>query len=226
VSRAREVLLGTLVSLAMLSAAAAAEDGTAPASERASCGSSTSHDERSQDGGARTNVLEPLVPEIAANPYRLEAGVRPFLNRLSFSPGLGTLGKGRLFTLRVAYSPNPWLGYEASIGHNPGQATHAALHMVSAMVRHPLPGRLQPYATAGYGMMIVFPGPSLNTDPVTKNAVAVGGGLELYVRSDLALRAEMKRATVFGRQKDRDGVVAYDYVHQTIGFAFYRTVQP
>jgi hypothetical protein len=31
---------------------------------------------------------------------------------------------------------------------------------------------------------------------------------------------------VLGRQLNRDGVVAFDYLQETIGFAFYRTIQP
>jgi hypothetical protein len=73
---------------------------------------------------------------------------------------------------------------------------------------------------------MVFPGLSLNADPVTKNAVAAGGGLELYIRNDLAIRADVRHATVFGREKDRDGVVAYDYLQETIGLSFYRTIAP
>lgn len=170
--------------------------------------------------------LEALVPELAEHPYRLAPGVRPFLHRLSFSPAYGSLGSKRLFAARVTYYPNRWLGYEWSIGHNPGQSVHAALHMVSAVVRRPLAGRLQPYASAGYGMMLVFPGQSLNAAPVTKNAIAIGGGLEVYVRGDLAVRVEIRRATVLGRERDRDGIVTYDYLQQTIGLSFYRSIRP
>ncbi|HYM82505.1 MAG TPA: hypothetical protein VEY91_13970 [Candidatus Limnocylindria bacterium] len=175
---------------------------------------------------ARSDGLEPLVPEVAAHPYGVESGVRKYLHRLSFSPGYGYLGSERLFTFQVAYNPNPWLGYEGSIGHNPGQSVHAVLHTVSAILRHPFPGRFQPYVSGGYGMMMVFPGPSLNADPVTKNALAIGGGLEFYIRNDLALRAELKHATVFGSERDRDGVVIYPYLQETIGLSFYRTIEP
>jgi hypothetical protein len=170
--------------------------------------------------------LEALVPEVAHHPYRVEPGVRPFRHRLAFSPGYGALGSKRLFVARVTYHPNTWLGYEWSIGHNPGQSVHAALHMLSAIVRRPLSGRLQPYASGGYGMMLVFPGQSLNAAPVTKNALTIGGGLEFYIRGDLALRADVRRATVLGRERDRDGTVAYDYFQQTIGLAFYRSIRP
>ena len=173
-----------------------------------------------------SNGLIPLVPELAAHPYRLEPGPRRFQNRLAISPAYGSLGSERLFAFRVTYNPNPWLGYEASIGHNPGQSVHAVLHTFSAIVRRPLSGRFQPYLAGGYGMIMVYPGRSLNADPVTKNALAVGGGLECYIRSDLALRADLRHATVFGREKDHDGVVAYDYLQETIGLSFYRTIDP
>ncbi len=170
--------------------------------------------------------LEALVPEVAHHPFRVPSGVRPFRNRLSFSPGYGSLGSKDLFVARVTYHPNSWLGYEWSIGHNPGQSVHAALHMLSAIVRRPLSGRLQPYVSGGYGMMLVFPGQSLNAAPVTKNALTIGGGLEFYIRGDLAVRADLRRATVLGRERDRDGTVAYDYYQQTIGLAFYRSIRP
>lgn len=170
--------------------------------------------------------LEPLVPELADQPYRLAPGNREFLHRVSVSPGWGTFGSDRLFALRLAYNPNAWLGYEAAIGHDAGTAVHALLHTVSAVVRRPLPGRIQPYGTLGYGMIVVFPGLSVNAAPVTKNALTWGGGVELYLRSDLAVRGDLRQATVFGRQRDREGIVAYDYLEGTIGLAFYRSVRP
>ena len=44
--------------------------------------------------------LEHLVPELGARPYALDPGVRPYLHRLSISPGFGRLGTERLFLLR------------------------------------------------------------------------------------------------------------------------------
>lgn len=170
--------------------------------------------------------LEALVPELAEHPYRLPPGLRPFEHRLAFSPGYGSLGSKRLFIARVTYHPSHWLGYEWSLGHNPGQSVHAALHMLSLVVRRPLSGRFQPYAAGGYGMMLVFPGQSINAAPVTKNALTIGGGAEFYIRGDLAVRADVRLATVLGRERDRDGIVAYDYLEQTIGLAFYRSIRP
>lgn len=170
--------------------------------------------------------LTPLVPEVDAHPYRLEPGPRAYQHRLSVSPAWGSFGRDPLFALRVAYNPEPWLGWEASVAHNPGHAVHALMHSVSAIARHPLPGRVQPYLAGGYGMVIVYPGRAVNALPVTKNALAWGGGLELYVRSDLALRGDLRRATVFGGERDRAGIVAYPYTQATVGLAFYRTVRP
>lgn len=175
---------------------------------------------------ASARGLEALVPEVAQHPYRIDPGERAFLHRFSFSPAYGNLGTQRLFTFRFAYNPNRWLGYEGALSHNPGEAVHAVLHSLSAIVRHPVAGRYQPYLIGGYGMLIVFPGQSLNAASVTKNALTLGGGLEFYIRSDLAIRAEMAQATVLGKQRDRDGVVAYNYLQQTIGLSFYRSIRP
>ncbi len=169
--------------------------------------------------------LEHLVPSLAAHAYRLEPGPRPYLHRLSVSPGFGLLGDERLFVFRVAYSPNAWLGYEGTVGHNPNHAVQAIIDRFAVIARRPLPGRFQPYATAGYGMTIVLPGRSINADPVTKNALIYGGGLEFFIRGDLALRAELLGNTIIGRQQYRQGLVAYDYREETIALAFYRTLK-
>jgi len=174
----------------------------------------------------RGPALDALVPEIAADPYHLDAGPRPFVHRLAVSPGYGFFGTERLFTLRAAFNPNEWLGYEATISHNPGHAVHALLHTLTAVVRHPLSGRFQPYVAGGYGMIVVFPGRALNAAAVTKNTLTVGGGLEFYIRSDLALRADLQNATVIGKQRGRDGIVAYQYTQGTVGLAFYRSIRP
>lgn len=174
----------------------------------------------------RADGLEALVPALAHDAYAIAPGPRPYLNRLAVTPSFGLLGAKKLYVMRAAYNPNPWLGYEAEFGHTPGQAVHAVVHRLSLVVRRPLPGRLQPYVSAGYGMTIVLPGRSVNADAVTKNMLALGGGLELYIRDDLALRAEMRRSTVFGRQANRAGLVAYDYAEQTLGLAFYRSIRP
>ncbi|MBI1795914.1 MAG: hypothetical protein HYR74_02570 [Candidatus Eisenbacteria bacterium] len=175
---------------------------------------------------AGAEPVEALNPDIAAHPYHLEAGPRQFVERLSFSPGFGWLGSHRLFVFRLGYNPNQWLGYEATLGHNPGQSVHAVLHTFTAILRHPFAGRFQPYLSAGYGMMMVFPGQSLNAAPVTKNALVAGGGLEFYIRSDLALRADVRDATVFGRDTNQSGAATLQYAQETVGLSFYRTIKP
>jgi opacity protein-like surface antigen len=178
--------------------------------------------EQTEGGTAPNDGLEHLVPELADHPYTLSPGVKPFRHRIAFSPGFGWVGNQRLYTFRLSYNPNAWLGYEASLGHNPGQSVQALFHMLSAIVRFPVPGRFQPYGTVGYGMMLVFPGRTINADPVTENTLSYGGGLEFYVRNDLAVRAELRGLTVLGGARDTEGTVAYNYREATLGFAFYR----
>lgn len=221
----RWLTLGLLGALALSSAVAAQADPVPGQADSLADAAHTAAAE-STPAEAAADGIEALVPEVAHHPFRVPPGVRPFRNRLSFSPGYGTLGSKDLFVARVTYHPSSWLAYEWSIGHNPGQSVHAALHMLSLIARRPMTGRLQPYLSGGYGMMLVFPGQSLNAAPVTKNALTIGGGLEFYIRGDLAVRADLRRATVLGRERDRDGIVAYDYFQQTIGLAFYRSIRP
>jgi hypothetical protein len=185
---------------------------------------------RTADAEARASLsargLESLVPAVAQHPYHRTRRERDVPPSVRLQPAYGTLGTQGLFTFRLAYNPNRWLAYEGALSHNPGEAVHAVLHNLSAIVRHPAGGRYQPYLIAGYGMLIVFPGQSLNAASVTKNALTLGGGLEFYIRTDLAIRAEMAQATVLGKQRDRDGVVAYNYLQQTIGLSFYRSIRP
>lgn len=228
---ARASLLALLAAFALAAAPARAQDASADSSAAVAPEDSATWDAPAQAPVAkaparRKDGLEALVPELAENAYSIAPGPRPYLNRLAVTPTFGTLGTEQLFMIRIAFNPNSWLGYEAELGHNPSQAVHAILDRLSVVVRHPLPGRLQPYVTAGYGMTIVLPGRSVNADAVTKNMLTFGGGLELYIRNDLALRAEMRRSTVFGRQANREGLVTYDYAEQTLGLSFYRTLKP
>ncbi len=224
----RAGLLALVASLALAAAPAHAQDAPADsaAASEVAVGAEAASPVAPAPPAHRRDGLEALVPALAENAYTLEPGPRPFLERLAVTPAFGALGSERLFAIRVAYNPNRWLGYEAELAHNPSQAVHAIIHRLSILVRRPLSGRLQPYVTAGYGMAVVLPGRSVNADAVTKNMLALGGGLELYIRDDLALRAEMRRSTVFGRQANREGLVAYDYAEQTLGLAFYRTIRP
>ena len=164
---------------------------------------------------------EYLVPALSEHPFHVD-GERTFLHRLSLSPGYGTLGSETLYALRFGYNPSTWLGWEASIEHNPGQSVHALLHTLDAVVRYPLPGRLQPYARIGYGMILVYPGESLNADPATANLFAAGGGVEVYVRNDLAIRADARSLTAVGGDTHEGGGVARRYDELMIGLSFYR----
>jgi Outer membrane protein beta-barrel domain len=242
VTLTRGIACRALMSLALIGLPAVAQSaGAEPAANEASADSTVSALAPTDDAASiadsgpemtppkkivHKNGIEYLDPDLAEHRYALTPGPRPYANRLSFSPAYGNLGTGPLYSLRVAYNPTSWLGYEVSLGHNPGSATHAVLHMLSANLRVPFAGRTQPYATLGYGMITVFPGNADNTDPVSKNTLAIGGGLEYYIRNDLALRGEVRRDTVFGSQRDRDGLVVYDYLQETIGIAFYRSIRP
>jgi hypothetical protein len=165
-----------------------------------------------------------LVPELEGAGYRVSPGPRQFKRRLSFSPAVGQLGNQDLFSVRLAFNPNAWLGYEIDIGHNPTSSLHALLHTFNLIVRYPVPWRLQPYVAAGYGMMTVYPGQAINADPVTKNTITAGGGLELYIRDDVAVRGEVRGATVLGQDPDSGNTVTYGYRIFTIGFSFYRSI--
>jgi opacity protein-like surface antigen len=165
-----------------------------------------------------------LVPELEDAGYSFDLDREHFAHRIGFSPAYGALGDNELFAFRISYSPNTWLGYEASLGHNPAEGLHALLHTFNVLLRYPLPGRFQPYATMGYGMLTVYPGQALNADPVTKNALTFGGGLELYIRNDVAVRGEMRGASVIGQELNQNSAVVYDYREYTIGFSFYRNL--
>ncbi len=169
-----------------------------------------------------TPRIEALVPEVAANPYRVSDDPARFLKRINITPAVGWLGSGRIYLLRLGYDPNTWLGYEIAIGHIPGASVHALTHMLSVQLRPPLPGRIQPYGTLGYGMTHVFPGALVNADPVTENTLAAGAGLEFYIRDDVSFRSEARHVVILGDSPDRTGSVAYRYGEFTFGFAFHR----
>lgn len=165
-----------------------------------------------------------LVPELEGHTLSISEGTRQFLHRASFSPGYGRLGQEEYFSFRFAYNPNQWLGWEIGLGHNPSDSVHGVLHNFSAILRYPLPWRLQPYVSAGYGMLTIYPGKSINADPVTKNALTVGGGLEIYLRDDVAIRGEIAAASVMGRDPQGPGSASYTYQQFTFGFSFYRSL--
>jgi opacity protein-like surface antigen len=156
--------------------------------------------------------------------FHVDPGPRRFAHRLSFSPTVGWVGDQQLFGVRVAYNPNAWLGYEGSLGHNPGSSVQALFHDLSAILRYPVPGRFQPYGVAGFGLILVFPGEALNADSATELTFSAGGGLEFYLRDDVAIRTELRAVTILGNQPSQVGSAAYTYREATIGFAFYRTL--
>jgi hypothetical protein len=176
----------------------------------------------SQPASVISDGREYLVPELAENPFRIEPGRREYIHRLSFSPCAGQLGDRPLYAMRLAYCPNTWLGWEAALGHNPGNSVHALAHSLSSHLRYPLPGRFQPYASLGYGMVLVYPGESLNADPVTSNILYAGGGCEVFIRSDVALRVEIRSATVLDTAGADGESIAYEYGEYTAGLSFYR----
>ncbi len=172
----------------------------------------------------KSSQLQYLVPEMEGQGFRVDPGKRQFKHRLAFSPAVGQLGDGNYYAFRVGYNPNEWLGYEASLGHNPDKSVHALLNSLNVVVRYPLPGRFQPYVSAGYGMMLVFPGAIFKADPVTKNVVGAGAGLEIYLRNDVALRSEIRNTTVLGGRTEADTSAAFSYREFTFGMTFYKTL--
>jgi hypothetical protein len=135
------------------------------------------------------------------------------------------MGNRPLYAIRLAYTPNTWLGWEASLGHNPGHSVHALAHSISGHLRYPIPGRFQPYGSLGYGMILVYPGEALNADPVTSNVLYAGGGLEIFIRNDLAIRAEGRAATVLDSAGAGGEPVAYEYGEWTAGLSFFRSLK-
>jgi hypothetical protein len=212
--------LALLAGTTALARADAADDSLAMPPPVADPASTATVVARTHDG------LEALVPEMANEPYHLAPGERPYLHRFSVSPAVGMFGNDHLYALRLAYSPNSWLAYEGSLSHDPSHGVHAVFNTLSVIVRRPRPGRLQPYLAGGYGMTVVLPGKAIAAQSVTKNVLSIGGGLEWFVRDDLALRGELRQATAFAHQPNHEGMAAYDYLEQTLGLAFYRTLRP
>ncbi len=166
-----------------------------------------------------------LVPALHGRNFHLEPGPRPYRGRLSFSPGFGALGTEQLYLMRVAYNPANWYGYEASLGHNPSGTVHALFNKFSVVLRRPMPWRLQPFVSTGYGMVMVFPGQALIADSVTKNSLSFGGGLELFLRDDLALRVDLRGQAVFGNGENEGDTAAYTYREISAGLQFYRSLE-
>lgn len=213
-------LAGFALAITAASVFGAEPDSTEVAAAGASGPATASH----AGNAPTTDGLIYLRPELESNRYTVTDDRARYEHRVAFSPAMGQLGANELFSFRASYSPNFWLSYEVALEHNPADGLHATLHTFNVQLRYPVPWRLQPYGTLGYGMMTVYAGQALNADPVTKNALTYGGGMEFYIRNDVALRGEIRGATVLGQELGKDGTVAYEYMEYTIGFAFYRSL--
>lgn len=175
------------------------------------------------DDGAPDAEREALVPAMRGGGFALQPGPRPYRDRLGFGAGIGQLGAEPYYALRASFNPSPYFGWEAHLGHNPSEAVHALVNALHVQLRWPLPWRAQPYASFGYGMMFVFPGRVFEADPVTENQLSAGLGLEFYLRDDVALRGEIRGASIVG-SSSREGA-GYDYREFTLGMVFYRTLR-
>lgn len=141
---------------------------------------------------------------------------------LAMSVSAGQLGGEPLYNLSLAYFASPWLGLEGTLGHNPAGPVHAVLHHANATALLPNVSRLRPFATAGLGIIHVFPGTSVNATSVTNLLLNAGGGLHLFLRDDVALRVEARSFTVLDQQEAHRGT--YHYVEWSGGLTFYRSL--
>jgi len=145
--------------------------------------------------GAAAAAPEEVGPEAPAP-------VAGLPGQLLFAVGAGQVGSGALYQLELAYFPAARFGLEASLGHNPGHGTYAALHQVSALVPL-LPWRkFRPFARAGLGTFEVFPGTAINAQTVTKLVGHAGGGAWLRLQDAVALRFE---GSMLGFLDDQEG---------------------
>jgi hypothetical protein len=71
-------------------------------------------------------------------------------------------------------------------------------------------------------MIMVYPGDTLNSDPVTRSALTAGGGLELYIRDDVAVRLEARSVGLLGGSGSTVG--ALQYGEATAALSFYRSI--
>lgn len=139
---------------------------------------------------------------------------------LTLGATAGQLGDDPVYALRLGYFATPWLGFEATLAHNPSSDVHALLHYANATARWQSPVRLAPFVTAGLGTIHVFPGNAVNARSVTKLLLNVGGGTHFFLRDDIALRLEARSFTVVDQQEARGG--AYHYLEWSGGLTFSR----
>jgi hypothetical protein len=148
---------------------------------------------------------------------------RPAAGHLALTASAGQLGDDALYNLRLAYFASSWLGLEGTIAHNPAGSVHAALHYANAIALVPNLSRLRPFASAGIGMIHVFPGTAINANSVTKLLLNAGGGTHVFLRDDLALRLEARSFTVLDQQEAHRGT--YHYMEWSGGLTFYRSLR-
>lgn len=165
-------------------------------------------------------VLIGCAASAQADAGRLAGNVDAPAGDLALSVGAGFLGSDPLYTIRFAYFALPWLGLEASLGHNPSGSEHALLHCASAVLRLDRPARIRPFVTAGLGTIEVFPGTAVNATSVTKLLFNAGAGTHLHLRDDVALRFEARALTILDQQEGHRG--AYDYLEWSCGVIFRR----
>jgi len=142
---------------------------------------------------------------------------------LVLSAAAGQLGEEALYSFHLAYFPTQRLGLEATIAHNPSGSTHAALHHVGAVVPLLHAGRLRPFVVAGLGTIQVFPGTATNAKSVTKLMLHAGGGAQLHLRGDVALRVEARGLSAVDQQEDHSGFLGY--AQWSVGLAFHRRLR-
>lgn len=141
---------------------------------------------------------------------------------LAFGITAGRLGKEPLYSLHLTYFPARRLGLEATLAHNPSGGTHAALHHVGGFVPLFRNGALRPFVVAGLGTIQVFPGTATNAKSVTKLLLHAGGGAQLYLREDVALRFEARALGAVDQQEDKSGLLGY--AQWSVGLAFHRNL--
>lgn len=162
-------------------------------------------------------ALDPRAHDLRFSGRRHPAG------HLALTTSGGRLGDEPIYNLRVAYFGREWLGLEATLAHNPASDVHAALHYANATALLPNLSRLRAFATAGLGIIHVFPGTAINANSVTKLLVNAGGGTHVFLRDDLALRFEARSFTVLDQQEAHRG--AYHYFEWSGGLTFYRSLR-
>ena len=156
-----------------------------------------------------------LIDDTQAVPANVRTG-----GDLALTAGAGYLGSDPVYALRLAYFALPWLGMEATLGHNPSGSEHAILHYANAVARLDRPGWVRPFVTAGLGTIEVFPGTAINASPVTKLLLNAGAGTHLHLRDDVALRVEARSFTILDQQEGHRG--AYQYLEWSCGVTFRR----